>query len=93
MPPTLTSSFSNFLGSLWAIAISLFNSIVAVFQAILALGMNIIQSVLAVGQQLVALVLNVFQGLFGFIAANIVAIGLIGLGYYLYTQRQARRGR
>ncbi|KAF8078366.1 hypothetical protein FPV67DRAFT_1663119 [Lyophyllum atratum] len=91
--PSITSSVSNFVSAVAGIVMSLLQSVFAVFQAIFALGADIIHSVLSLGQHLVAMVLDLFQGVFGFVAANIVAIGVLGVGYYIYTQTQARRGR
>ncbi|KAG5648172.1 hypothetical protein DXG03_006127 [Asterophora parasitica] len=45
------------------------------------------------GQNFVTMVLELFQGVFGFIAANIVAIGVLGLGYHIYQQTVAKRGQ
>jgi phage-related protein len=111
MSPSITSSISNFLGGIAGVVVSLFNSLFAVFTAILALGTDIIQSVLSVAQHVVTMVLDLFQGVFGFVAgmsderrdrvvaplitylANIVAIVVLGGGYYLYTVYQQKNSR
>jgi len=85
------SSLSNFVTAVPGIVVSLLQSVMAVFQAIFALGADIIHSAFCLGQHIVAMVFDLFQGVFGFIAANIVAIGVLGIGYYIYTQTQTRR--
>ncbi|KAH7921952.1 hypothetical protein BV22DRAFT_1018301 [Leucogyrophana mollusca] len=88
----IASSLTNFLQSLTAIGVSLMYSVLAVFQAIFALGQELVGSVLKVGNSVVTLVLDLFQGVFGFVAANFVALGVLGGAYYLYTLRQQGKG-
>ncbi|KAF8971548.1 hypothetical protein BDZ97DRAFT_1787055 [Flammula alnicola] len=81
---------SKFVNSLMGIFVSLMNSVFAVFQAIFALGANIVNSVLAIMKHLVTMVMELFSGIFGFIAANFVAIAVLGGAYYIYTVYQSR---
>jgi len=93
-PPTITSAFSDFASSLSNIAFSLVNSILAFFQALFVLGKDFVGAVLQLGQSIVAFALHFFQGVFGVVSANILAIVLLGGGYYLYTTRQNKaRGK
>lgn len=70
MSPSVASAFSNFINAIVGISISLFNSIFAVFQAIIALGMNIIQSAVSIVQHMVTMVIGLFQGVFGFVVGS-----------------------
>jgi len=88
MSPTLTQAFSNFLQSLTGIGISLFNSGLAVFQAILALFQGLLQNIIQLAHAFITLGLDVFQGVLGFVTANFVILGVLGGGYYWYTNRQ-----
>ncbi|GLB36391.1 hypothetical protein LshimejAT787_0306790 [Lyophyllum shimeji] len=89
---SLSSSFSKFVKDIPALAASLVQSVLAVFQAFFALGADIITSIYRLGQHFVAMTYDLFQGLrANTLAANIVAIGVLGVGYYIYTQTQAQR--
>ena len=70
MAPTISSAFSEFTNSIYHIGVELVNSVLAVFQAFLALGQSIIVAIVHFGQSLVTLVLNVFQGMIGFVAGE-----------------------
>jgi len=92
MSPSVSAALSNFLSALAGIGMSLVHSVFAVFQAIFALCTELLQGILSLGQSIVTLALDLFQGVFGFIAANLFAIIIIGGGYYVYTRRQRGRG-
>jgi hypothetical protein len=70
MSPSISGSVSSFFLSLVGIFFHLFNSVLAVFQAIFALGMDVVQSTLTVVKHLVMMVRGVFQGVLGFIIGN-----------------------
>ncbi|PBL00852.1 hypothetical protein ARMGADRAFT_1006956 [Armillaria gallica] len=93
MAPTISSAFSEFFSALTGIAMSLFYSLLEVFQAMFALGKDTIGAVLQLGQSIVKLGMDLFQGIFGFATANFLALALIGGGYYLYTQKYQGKGR
>ncbi|KAF8168316.1 hypothetical protein B0H34DRAFT_685078 [Crassisporium funariophilum] len=88
--PSVVNAISNFAASIVGIFVSLFNSVFAVFHAIFALGADIVNSVLTVVKHMVSMVLELFQGVLGFIAANFIAIAVIGGAYYLYTVYQSK---
>jgi len=90
MAATIASSFSDFLSALTAVFFNLINSILAVFQAIVVLGKDILGSCVQLGQSLVTLVLGLLQGVYGFVAANLLVLGVLGGGYYFYTTRQTK---
>ncbi|KAJ6627144.1 hypothetical protein B0H10DRAFT_1995654 [Mycena sp. CBHHK59/15] len=94
MTATIASSFSDFLKVLTGIAFNLFNSLLAVFHALLLLGKDILSSCVNLAQSFVALVLGLLQGVYGLVAANLLAIAVIGGAYYFYTSRQTKgRGK
>ncbi|TFK41370.1 hypothetical protein BDQ12DRAFT_733661 [Crucibulum laeve] len=88
--PSVTSSISNFVASIFGIFASLFSSVLAVFQGIFALGWDVIHTALTATQHVIAMVADLFQGVLGFVAANFVAIAVLGGAYYLYTLRTQR---
>jgi len=92
MAPTIASAFSDFLNAATGVFFSLINSVLAVFQAVVLLGKDIISSCIHLAQSFVTLVLGLLQGVYGFVAANILAIVVIGGGYYFYTTRQTSKG-
>lgn len=55
MASTISSAFSEFFSALTGIAMSLFYSLLGVFQAMFALGKNTIGAVLQLGQSIVKL--------------------------------------
>ncbi|KAK0473219.1 hypothetical protein IW261DRAFT_1504953 [Armillaria novae-zelandiae] len=93
MASTISSAFSEFFTTLTSVVMSLFHSILGVFQAMFALGKDTIGAVLQLGESIVKLGMNLFQGLFGFVTANFLALALIGGGYYLYTQKYQGKSR
>ncbi|KAK0465320.1 uncharacterized protein EV420DRAFT_952387 [Desarmillaria tabescens] len=93
MASTISSAFSEFFSVFAGIVMSLFHSLLGVFQAMFALGKDTIVSVLQLGQSIVKLGMDLFQGFFGFVTANFLALALIGGGYYLYTQKYQGKGR
>ncbi|KDR84779.1 hypothetical protein GALMADRAFT_82780 [Galerina marginata CBS 339.88] len=88
--PSVVQAVTNFFSAIVGIFISLINSVLAVFQAIFALGVDVVNSVFSVVKHLIAMVTDVFSGVIGFIAANFVAIAVLGGGYYAYTVYQSR---
>jgi len=92
MATTISSAFSDFLGALTAVFFSLLNSVLAFFQAIAVLGKDIIATVINLVQSFVALAVGLLQGVYGFIAANLLAVVVLGGGYYWYTQRNTTKG-
>ncbi len=66
MAPTIASAFSDFTSGVMSIIVGLFNSVLAFFYAILALGKDIVGSVIQLGQSFVKLGIDVFQGVLGF---------------------------
>ncbi|KAJ6509313.1 hypothetical protein C8R47DRAFT_1208500 [Mycena vitilis] len=93
MATTIASTISDFLNAISALFFNLINSVLAVFQAIFLLGKDIIASVIQLAQSFVFLVLGLLQGAYGFIAANLLAIVVLGGGYYFYTTRNAKQGK
>ncbi|KAF8922304.1 hypothetical protein CPB85DRAFT_1266911 [Mucidula mucida] len=91
MAPTIASAFSDFTSGVMSIIVGLFNSVLAFFYAILALGKDIVGSVIQLGQSFVKLGIDVFQGVLGFATANFIALAVIGGGYYYYTTQQKRK--
>ncbi|KAH7911236.1 hypothetical protein BJ138DRAFT_1006999 [Hygrophoropsis aurantiaca] len=89
----MTTALTNFLQSLMAIGTSLLFSILAVFQSFFDLGRESLSSILKLGNSIVTLALELFQGVFGFIAANFLALGVLGGAYYLYTLREQKKGQ
>ncbi|KAF8213291.1 hypothetical protein K438DRAFT_1504391, partial [Mycena galopus ATCC 62051] len=87
MATTIASALSDFLNAIIAVFFSLLNSVLAFFQAIAVLGKDIIASGVNLVQSFVALALGLLQGAYGFIAANLLAVVVLGGGYYWYTQR------
>jgi len=87
MATTIASTLSDFLNALTGVLFSLFNSVLAVFQAIFLLGKDIFASCLQLAQSFITLVLGLLQGVYGFIAANLLAVVVLGGGYYFYTTR------
>lgn len=75
MAPSIANSFSEFTTAVVSIVVGLFSSILAVFQAILALGQNTIEGVFKLGQSFVKLGLDVFQGVFGFATGAFILRG------------------
>ncbi len=71
MSPSISGSVGSFVLSLVGTFVHLFNSILAVFQAIFALGMDVVQSALRVVKHLVMMVGEVSQGVLGFITGTI----------------------
>lgn len=63
----IQTAFSNFLSALTAIAVSILNSILAVFQSFLALGQELLSAVLHVGQALFKLATDLTQNVVGFV--------------------------
>ncbi|KAJ6519605.1 hypothetical protein C8R45DRAFT_27825 [Mycena sanguinolenta] len=90
---TIASSFADFLNAISAVVLSLINSVLAFFQAIAVLGKDIIGSGINLVQSFVALALGLLQGVYGFIAANFLAVIVLGGGYYWYTHRNAPNQR
>ncbi|KAF7339653.1 hypothetical protein MSAN_02180200 [Mycena sanguinolenta] len=89
MAATIASALSDFLNAVSAVFFSLVNSVLAFFQAIAVLGKDIFASAINLVQSFVALALGLLQGVYGFIAANFLAVIVLGGGYYWYTQRNA----
>ncbi|KAJ3751567.1 hypothetical protein EV360DRAFT_56688 [Lentinula raphanica] len=95
MAPTISSAFSEFVNALTSICAGLFNSLMAVFQAIIAFFMNVLGSAVQLFQSILKLGIDMCQGLVGFVTANFLALAMIGGVYYWYTnsQRQKRGGQ
>ncbi|TBU35017.1 hypothetical protein BD311DRAFT_681325 [Dichomitus squalens] len=93
MSNSLGSAVANLLSSLTAIGASLINSIIAVFQAICALFQDVAVSILQLAQALVAFAAGLFEGVLGFVAANFLAILVVGGIYYWYTRSRTTKGR
>jgi len=93
--PTISSAVSEFINAITSIVGGLFNSLMAVFQAILAFFMNILSGAIQLVQSFLKLGIDMCQGVVGFVAANFVAIAVLGGAYYFYTnsQRGQRTGR
>lgn len=66
MSPSVASAFSEFTSAVVSIVVGLFNSVLAFFHAIFALGSDVVGSVIHLGQSFVKLGLDVFQGVLGF---------------------------
>ncbi|KAE9410792.1 hypothetical protein BT96DRAFT_912245 [Gymnopus androsaceus JB14] len=91
MAPTLSSAVSEFVNALSSIIAGLFNSLMAVFQAIIAFFMSIFTSTIQLFQSFLKLGIDVCQGVVGFVAANFLAIAVLGGAYYFYTNSQSQR--
>jgi len=90
--PSLIESVTHFFQAIAGVIFSLVNSIIAVFASVLALFQDIANSGLKLVTSLVGLILDLFQGVLGFVMANILIIGVAGVGYYIYTTTQKGRG-
>ncbi|KAH9921969.1 uncharacterized protein BXZ73DRAFT_104227 [Epithele typhae] len=88
MAASVSSAVGKLLQSCTAIGGNLLNSIIAIFQAFLALFQEVIGSVLHLVQALVAFAAEVFQGALGFVMANFFGLLVIGGVYYWYTHRE-----
>lgn len=66
-PPTIASAFSEFVGSLTNIGVSLVNSVLAFVQALVILGKDLLGAVLQLGQSIMAFAMHFFQGAFGLV--------------------------
>ncbi|KAI0936064.1 hypothetical protein AcV5_004300 [Taiwanofungus camphoratus] len=82
---SLSSAVANLLSALTSIAANLANSVLAVLQAILALAQHFVGGLLQLAKAFVDFGTSLFQGVLGFVAANFVAILLVGGAYYWYT--------
>ncbi|KAJ3882310.1 hypothetical protein F5051DRAFT_468451 [Lentinula edodes] len=91
MAPTISSAFSEFASALARIGGGLFNSLMAVFQAILAFFMDVFGSTIQLLQSILKLGIDMCQGLVGFVAANFLALATIGGAYYWYTTSQRQK--
>ncbi|KAF9073771.1 hypothetical protein BDP27DRAFT_1416855 [Rhodocollybia butyracea] len=91
MAPSISSAVSEFVTALTNIFAGLFNSLMAVFQAILAFFMNIFGSAIQLFQSMLKLGIDMCQGVIGFVAANFVALAVLGGAYYWYTNSQGQR--
>ncbi|KAH8835368.1 hypothetical protein DL96DRAFT_1573920, partial [Flagelloscypha sp. PMI_526] len=92
--PSVTSAISDFTNAVVNIFAQLGQSLIAVFQAIIALFWNAITSILHLGQSVIQLFFELFQGVAGFIVGtigNFLILGVLGGGYYFYTTRQNGR--
>lgn len=68
MSTSLTSSFGNFVKGLSGIVWNILNSILAVFQAIIALAENILSGVFHLFNAILGFFVNLFEGAAGFVA-------------------------
>ncbi|KAJ7071238.1 hypothetical protein C8F01DRAFT_423675 [Mycena amicta] len=87
----IASAVSDFLSALTGLFFGLLNSVLAFFQAVVVLGKDILGTIVHLAQSLVALVFGLLQGVYGFIAANLLALVVVGGAYYFYTT--SNRGR
>ncbi|KIY69649.1 hypothetical protein CYLTODRAFT_314349, partial [Cylindrobasidium torrendii FP15055 ss-10] len=85
---SIANAFNEFTNAIISIFLGLFNSVLAVFQAIFALGKDIVGSLVHLVTSVVKLGVDVCQGATGFVFANFFTLAIIGGGYYLYTQNQ-----
>ncbi|KAJ7597679.1 hypothetical protein C8J56DRAFT_818368 [Mycena floridula] len=93
MAPTISSALSEFVGSLSAIGLNLVHSVMAIFNAILALFFDVFGAVAQLGQSILKLGLDLFGSVLGFVTANFFLLLVLGGGYYVYTTRQGASGR
>ncbi|KAJ7293362.1 hypothetical protein C8J57DRAFT_23911 [Mycena rebaudengoi] len=70
MSTTLASTFSDFVNAITGIFLSLFQSVLAVFQAILVLGKDIVFTIINLAQSTIALAVGVVGGVVNFAAGT-----------------------
>ncbi|KAK7694376.1 hypothetical protein QCA50_001562 [Cerrena zonata] len=85
------SAFANFIQALGGIVGGIMNSVLAIFQAFLALVKALLSGVFQVGQAILKLGADLTQDVVGFVFANFFLILVLGGGYYLYSTRQGAR--
>jgi len=91
--PSIQAAFIDFIHALGSIGNALLGSVLAVFQASLALGQELFTAVFSLFNAFVQLFVGVTQTAVGFVFANFFAILIIGGVYYWYTNRQPAQTR
>ncbi|KAF7339836.1 hypothetical protein MVEN_01900200 [Mycena venus] len=91
MATSISGALADFVNAITGVLLSLFNSVLAFFQAIAVLGKDIIASGINLVQSFIALALGLLQGVYGFIAANLLAVVVLGGGYYCIPSEQTNK--
>lgn len=93
MAGSLSASLTSFGQSMTCIGASLAHSVLMVFSSVVHLAITVAESTVRLVDASQALAVDMFQDIVGLVAANLVAILVVGSAYYVYSQEWHRRNQ